>query len=106
MLLSNAFNYLIRQQGREVTIEDLDTATSSTTWAAKENKFKTKEEIEEIGINTTVYKVSAEGMDTQPVTVPKRGFRLIDPQVGEFVIESVEPLFALGTLVGWRIFTI
>jgi len=105
MLADSAFYFLIKKQGRQVTIKDLNTGNTSTTYAARANKWKVDDSIEEIGINTTRFMISAAGMDTQTPSVPKRGYRIIDSELGTFMIESIEPLWILGKLVGWRVET-
>jgi len=98
-----AFNFIIKLQGRDVTL-DIDNTIYSIKLAPS-NYFRKLAMIEEVVEEGYEFVISKTNLDSVSAPEPKRGDVIIDSVTGDNSIVEVKPLFALGELLGYRVRT-
>lgn len=103
--LVDAFNTIIKLQGRSGTIERYGEFAAIDIKFAPANYVRNLSAVEETTITGREFVIpltSLEGTDYNP---PKKGDIVTDAQLGEDTLIYVEDLIILGSVAGWRVRT-
>ena len=103
--LTSAFDFILRLQGREMTLERDAGATAVTVKMANSNYFRTITGLEEAVIEGKEFVVSKRELDLSTFPTPERGDVIIDTELGVNSIVEVRDMVVFGNLVGYRLRT-
>jgi hypothetical protein len=101
--LENAFNLILKLHSREVTLERPGRSTIQIRMTPS-NYFRNLSGIEEMVIEGREFVVSKRALGD--FGHPKRGDRIIDPELGLSVVSEAREIFSLGgNIIGYRLRT-
>jgi len=103
MLLENGFNFIIRMQGHECTISNVEKTSTATVKMAKANRDRKLEFIEDSSYDGHELVVSKKDLDKATYPAPKVGDKIVSTILGtNFVTEIVEQI-TMGRIIGYRL---
>lgn len=104
--LVNAFKFIIKMQGRDMTIERYGSSTiTETVKMAPSNYFRKLAMVEEVVVEGLEFVVSKDALDAVSFPTPERGDTIVDSATGTHGIVEVKEMTILGQLVGFRLRT-
>lgn len=105
MSLEAAFNQVLSLQSREVVYHDFDNDVKYDITLAPANYFRNLAGPEETVIEGREFVISKKILDSVNAPIPKRGFKIVDPDLGVNTITEVRDMIVLGKIFGFRVRT-
>ena len=105
MSLSDAFNFVIAFQYRDMQIHDLDIDVIEPLKVAPSNYYRNLSGVAEMQIEGQEFVISVKQINELSFEAPKRGQVLLDPILGDNTISEVRPMMVMGNLIGYRVRT-
>lgn len=112
MSLDKAFNYLLQKAARPMTIERLNSRNGAIAavdiLAAFSNYSRNMAFTEEVVVRGRELVISwnetLKASDFADTGI-RRGDRIKDTELGEFIVTEAEPMIAMGNIIGYRVRT-
>lgn len=105
MSLSAIFTQTLNLQSRDVVLHDMENDIEYNVKLANSNYFRNLAGPEETVIEGREFVISKDILDQVSAPIPKRGFKIVDPDFGASTITEIRDMIILGKLVGFRVRT-
>ncbi len=105
-MLKQAFNALLAIHHRKMTLSRPGTAYTSEVKCAPSNFFRNFSAEQDLVSDGREFVMSIDDLASVPGFLPKRGDKLVDPQLGTMTVMEPREIFILGgEIIGYRIRT-
>jgi len=102
--LQAAFNMALSMQSRSVELYDSRTDTTYNVKIAPSNYFRNFAAVDDMAIEGREFVISQSVVSELSITI-RRGWKIIDPELGGFTISEVREMVGLGNIIGYRLRT-